>query len=80
MLVELCCISLFGRFTPRSDVLHVPIFIWFIFSAPSHLLLMVSDSSYYMLEYHRTAGRVRLSCAMLLFYSYYSAFATFVLF
>jgi hypothetical protein len=28
---------------------------------------MVSDSSYYTLEYHHTAGRVRFSCAMMLF-------------
>ena len=28
---------------------------------------MVSDSSYHTLEYHRTAGRVHFSCAMMLF-------------
>jgi len=28
---------------------------------------MVSDSSYYTLEYHRAAGRVRFSCAMMPF-------------
>jgi hypothetical protein len=47
------------------------------------LSLMLSDSSYFTLECHRTAGRVRFSCVIVCddaFYSYYSVSAMIVLF
>lgn len=67
---------LYSGVSPRSDV-FTRNNIYSVHFSPHFL---ISDSSYYTSEYHRTAGRVRFSCAMMLFYSYYSAFATFVLF
>jgi len=55
----------------------------FILNSFFPVSLMLSDSRYFTLEYHCTAGRVRFSCDIVCddaFYSYYSVFATIVLF
>ena len=57
---------LYSGVSPRSDVFTRNNIYSFLIFFPYHFL-MVSDSSYYTLEYHRTAGRVRFYCAMMLF-------------